>query len=90
MPTKIPEAMAMGVPVIATDVSDMAQQIGDGGLVVPPGDVSALAAALDKLLDDESLAHGLRCAARRRAVACCSMTAVRPEIEKVFEPYVAE
>src|SRR3546814_4603687 len=35
------EAMATGVPVIATDVGDARALIGDGGIVIPPGDPSA-------------------------------------------------
>ncbi len=88
MPTKVPEAMAMGVPVIATDLADMAAQIGDGGIVVPPGDVDALTRALDRLLDDEEGSIRMGKAARRRCLDQYSMEAVRPTIERVFERYV--
>lgn len=43
------EAMAGGVPVISTDVSDMAEVIQDAGLVVDPGNASALAAAIARM-----------------------------------------
>lgn len=38
MPLALLEAMAAGLAVVTTDVSDLAQQVGDAGLVVPPGD----------------------------------------------------
>jgi glycosyltransferase involved in cell wall biosynthesis len=89
MPTKIPEAMAMGIPVIATDVADIREQVGEGGLIVPPGDVGALTDALDQLLDDESLARRLGQAGRERAANHYSLTAVRPTMEGVFARYAA-
>jgi glycosyltransferase involved in cell wall biosynthesis len=88
MPTKIPEAMAMGVPIISTAISDITEQVGDGGLVVPPGDVAALTGALDRLLDDPSLQREMGAAARRRAIARDSMTAVAPTMREVFAPFV--
>jgi len=87
MPTKITEAMAMGVPVIATAVSDIADQIGEGGLVVPVGDLAALTRALDRVLDDDEWARALGQKARERAIAQFSMTAVRPLLEEVFARY---
>ncbi len=57
-PLKIPEAMAMGTPVITSDVGDRRQVIGGdaAGFLVPPGDAQALAQAmLDAMSDDERL-----------------------------------
>jgi glycosyltransferase involved in cell wall biosynthesis len=89
MPTKIPEAMAMGVPVISTDIADIREQVGEGGLIVPPGDVAALTEALDRLLDDDGLAQRLGQAARERAANHYSLTAVRPTMQGVFARYAA-
>ena len=55
------EAMAMGKPVVATRSIGTADYIRDGenGLLVAPGDASALANAIDRLLRDPALAHRL-------------------------------
>jgi glycosyltransferase involved in cell wall biosynthesis len=63
------EALACGVPVIATAVGGLKEIIVDGecGLLIPPGDEAALNRALLRLLTDESLRLRLAAAARRRA-----------------------
>ena len=56
-PRTLTEARALGCPVIATRVGGIPTSVLDGvdGLLIPPGDVSALAATLDRLLSDETL-----------------------------------
>jgi glycosyltransferase involved in cell wall biosynthesis len=49
------EAMACGTPVVASTASCMPEVAGDAALLVPPTDVDALAAALDRSLTDEAL-----------------------------------
>lgn len=48
------EAMAAGVPVVATDGGGVPWVVGDAALVVPAGDGDALAEALDEVLTDET------------------------------------
>ncbi|MDP6352265.1 MAG: glycosyltransferase [Alphaproteobacteria bacterium] len=54
----IGEAMAAGLPVVATDVGDSARLIADCGRVVPAGDAGALAAAIGAILAQDPAALG--------------------------------
>jgi glycosyltransferase involved in cell wall biosynthesis len=64
-PHAVVEALAAGTPVVATDVGGVAEVVEDGvnGLLVPPGDPGALAAALRRYLEDEALRARLRAGA---------------------------
>lgn len=61
------EAMAAGVPVIATDVPGLSQVVGSAGLLFPPGDAECLAKHIRSLLASESLRQQLAEAGRERA-----------------------
>lgn len=58
----ISEAFAMGVPVIASDLGVLSERVRHGvdGLLFPPGDVAALARALERLHDDPALLARLK------------------------------
>jgi glycosyltransferase involved in cell wall biosynthesis len=62
------EAQAAGVPVVATPVGGVRENVVDGetGLLCRPGDPASLAAAINRLLDDADLARRLAGEARRR------------------------
>ncbi len=62
------EAMAAGLPVIASRVGGLPEAVVDGatGLLVPPADVPALAAAIARLAADRALARRLGAAGRAR------------------------
>ena len=62
------EAMAVGTPVIASRVGGLPEVVSDRetGLLVEPGDVGALAAAMESLLLDRDAASRLASAGRRR------------------------
>jgi glycosyltransferase involved in cell wall biosynthesis len=68
----VTEALARGLPVLATEVGGVTEALGHGddgtrpGLLVPPGDPAALAAALRIWLGDAELRGRLRRAARER------------------------
>ena len=68
-PLVIPEAMAAGLPVISTAVGAIPDFIKDGedGLLVPPRNPEALAAAIVRLLDDEPLRVRMGARVRERA-----------------------
>ena len=63
------EAMAAGLPVVASDCDGLREVVEDGstGLLVPPGDIQALARAMDRVLADGEQAGVWGRAGRRRA-----------------------
>ncbi len=67
LPTVLLEAMALGTPCVATDVTGIPEVLHDGetGLAVPQHDPPALAAAIARLLDDGPLRANLARRARR-------------------------
>jgi glycosyltransferase involved in cell wall biosynthesis len=62
------EAMASGVPVVGADSGAIPDVVGDAGLIVPEGDVGALAAALRRVRDEPGLAQRLSALGRARAL----------------------
>lgn len=69
LPVSIMEAMLAAVPVVATDVGSIREEVADGetGLVVPKEDPEALAAAINELMADP--ARRARMGARSREIA---------------------
>lgn len=84
MPNSLLEAMATGLPCIATRVGGIPDLIANGqnGLLVPPGDPKALAEAMDHVLGDPQGAARLGVEARRTVEGTYS-------IDRVAERYVA-
>lgn len=70
VPVVLMEAMAAGLPCIASRITGIPELIEDGagGLLTPPGDEEAIAAAVERLMDDGSLRHRLGEAARSAVV----------------------
>lgn len=70
LPMSVIEAMLTGLPVIACDVRGPGEQVVDGvtGLLVPIGDVAALAAAMQRLATDAGLRGRMGAAGRARAI----------------------
>jgi len=63
------EAMACGLPVVASNTTSIPEVVGDAGFLCDPHDVDGLAAALRRVLDDSALAGGLRARGYERAAA---------------------
>ncbi|GIW43751.1 MAG: colanic acid biosynthesis glycosyltransferase WcaL [Candidatus Binatia bacterium] len=70
IPNVLVEAMAMGLPVIASDLPGIRELITNGveGRLVPPNDPQALAQAIEELLDNPSLCAKLARGGRERVV----------------------
>jgi glycosyltransferase involved in cell wall biosynthesis len=83
MPVCLMEAAACGVPAVAPAVGGIPELIDDGvtGFLTPPGDRSALAAALERLLCDPELAGRMGEAARHRAEEVFS---VRQQVDRLL------
>ena len=69
LPRVLPQAMAAGLPIVATAVDGNAEAVTDGvnGFLTPPGDPQAMAAAWLHLLDDPALARRMGKAGQVRA-----------------------
>jgi glycosyltransferase involved in cell wall biosynthesis len=74
-PHSVVEALAVGTPVISTDVGGVAEAVEDGvnGLLVPAGDVERLAEAIDRLCSSPELRE------RLAATAAASVERLRPD-----------
>ncbi len=89
VPAKIFDAMALGRPVVSTRVSMIPEILEGCGVLVPPGDIAALAEGIAHLLDhpDEARSLGLR--ARERCVERYSFSAARRELFPLVERTLA-
>jgi glycosyltransferase involved in cell wall biosynthesis len=83
----IVEAMAAGRPVVAAADGGVLEIVDDGetGLLVPPGDAVALAAAIDRLLGDPELARRLGAEAQVRARARFSLGAHAEAVQRTYD-----
>jgi glycosyltransferase involved in cell wall biosynthesis len=91
LPRVLPQAMAVGLPIVATAVDGNAEAVEDGvnGLLTPPGDPQAMAAALLRLLDDPALARKMSEAGRERAGEFDARKMVE-DIAALYEALLAE
>ena len=85
-PNAVLEAMAAGVPVVASDVGGIPEAITPGltGILVPPGDDEALAGALGHLFSDPLQAERLGLAARRHVEGHYSFTRMVGAFEELY------
>ncbi|MFC9068084.1 glycosyltransferase [Streptomyces carpaticus] len=80
------EAMACGVPVVASAVGGQLDTVADPatGRLVPPGDPAALAAAVTELLDDPAQRAACGAAGRRRVLTRYRWASVAEATERVY------
>jgi glycosyltransferase involved in cell wall biosynthesis len=90
LPLSVLEAMAASKPVIATCIGGTNEAVIDGvtGLLVPPRNPSALAAAINKLLYDPSLAARLGEAGKARAISEFSSEAMIRGVTGVYDEII--
>lgn len=77
------EAMACGLPAVATSVGAAPEMVEDGvdGFLVPPGDPDALAGAIERLLADSNLRRSVGGKARDSSLSRYALSAVVDQIE---------
>jgi glycosyltransferase involved in cell wall biosynthesis len=85
VPAKLFDAMALGRPIVSTRVSMIPEILEGCGLLVAPGDVAGLAAAIGRLLDRPEEARALGAAARHRAVERYSFESARRALFPLVE-----
>lgn len=86
-PVAVLEAMALGLPVVATDVGAMAKIVENGrtGILVPPGDPPSLARAIIGLLDNPLEADAMGSAGRERVLRDFVPSVMTNRIMSIFE-----
>lgn len=82
------EAMACGVPVVGSDSGEIPHVVGDAGLIVPEGDVAALAGALRRLAGDVALRAELSARGRQRVLERFTQEQVALKTVAVYEQAV--
>jgi glycosyltransferase involved in cell wall biosynthesis len=82
------EAMACGTPVVGSTAASLPEVIGDGGLLVPPDDVAALAEAMSHLWSDAKLRAILSQRGLAHAASFCWARTARKTLE-VYEQAVS-
>jgi glycosyltransferase involved in cell wall biosynthesis len=90
-PTTVLEAMACRTPVVSTAIGGIVDEVvdGDSGLLVPPGDVAALADALQRVVDHEVLRDKL-VAGGLTQVRTFMATSVAERLEGVYAEVIAK
>jgi len=86
-PVTLMEAMACGLPVVATEVGGIPELVERDvtGRLVPRGDVAALAGAIESIAGDEGARRSMARAGRARAVARFSKQRMALELERIYE-----
>jgi len=90
IPNVLVEAMSMGLPVVASNVSGIPELVAheENGLLAPPADPDALANSLERLLADPQLCSKLAAAAKRKVEAEFDRTSNSAALYKLFNEKV--
>jgi glycosyltransferase involved in cell wall biosynthesis len=90
MPYGVLEAMASGLPVVATDVNGSRDLVQDGvtGRIVPPGDVTRLTEAMADVLEKPEKAAGMARAGQARVSEHYTLNQMLDKIEELYRQVV--
>jgi glycosyltransferase involved in cell wall biosynthesis len=91
LPLCVLEAMACGIPVIATPVGGVPEAVveGETGLLVPPGDTGALSRAIERLAADSAMRRQMGRAGRHRVEKLFDASAVARRFEALYSRLAA-
>lgn len=91
VPNVVLEAMSVGLPVVASDISGIPEAVKDGrtGILVPPRDPTAIARALGRLREAPEAAAGYARAGRELVARCFCAEANARALHGVFAGYLA-
>ena len=91
LPMVLLEALALGVPVVATRAGGIGEVITDRktGLLVPQEDPAALASAIEEVLSDEDLAHDIAAAGRELVETTFHIDSTASSLRRVYEKAAA-
>ena len=92
LPKVLLEAAACGKPLIATDVPGCRDIVTHGvnGLLIPPRDSAALAAAIDSLLRDASLRAAMGIAGREKVIGAFSVEKIADQVVDLYRELLAK
>lgn len=87
MPMSVLEAMAHGIPTVATSVGGIPQVIDNGinGFLMPVDDTDSLVSLLDKLLSNRELRKNISAAGRNKIAKCFSLDAGINQLIEIYE-----
>lgn len=90
LPLAALEAMVAGTPLIATAVGGLPALLGDGaGILVPPNDVEALAAAITQLRSAPDAACRIGAAGHRKVRRICDPASIFASLERIYTDSIA-
>ncbi len=86
MPMSLLEAMAAGLPVISTRVGGIPELVSDGvdGILLEPGDIAGLTAAVRHLLQNPELAQQMGRVGRQKIETTFATGVILPQIEQLY------
>jgi len=83
--TVLLEAQAMGLPIVTTDTGGIPENVGDAGIIVPPGDVNAITKAVKRFIDEPKLRAMYSKKARERAVSVHDITIGANKLDLLYQ-----
>ena len=87
LPLTVIEAAISGRPTVVTDVGGMPEAAGRGGVVVPPGDPAAFAAACVRLLTEHDIRRALAADGREDALARFTLTKFLDDVRGIYTDF---